>query len=582
MGQESELSRIRMQIMWNRLIAVVEEQAQTLIRTSFSTTVREAGDLSAGVFDLEGRMLAQAVTGTPGHINAMAESVGHFLEVYPVEVMSEGDHYITNDPWKGTGHLYDLTVVSPTFRDGKPVALFANTAHVIDVGGRGFGIDARQVYEEGLFIPVMPVVRDGELNETFFEFIRWNSRTPVELEGDVYSLCACNDVGSRRLVEMMEEFALETIDELARYVLETSREVTLEKIRKLPQGTYRNTIATDGYEHPIEINAAVTIGDTGIDVDYAGTSPMSGYGINVPIAYTRAYTCFGLKVAIAPDIPNNAGSLLPFRIHAPDDCILNAQRPWPTMGRHIIGHFLPDAMFGCLRQVLPGELPAESASCLWNIQLRGGPSAVGADAPGAEHLITEDFDNLTFNSPGIGARAQKDGLNGTAFPSGVRTMPVEATENVAPLVFWRKEYRPDSGGPGYHRGGTGQIMWIGAENDSPFVVLAMFDRCDHPAGGRDGGKAGRGGGVGLVKSGTRLRPKGRQVIPPGDWLALDLPGGGGLGDPLTREPGRVAEDVRNGMVSMAAAKRDYGVVVDADGVIDTEATAGLRAAAAAE
>src|SRR5690349_18657528 len=253
------LAHIHRQIMWNRLIAVVEEQARIMIRTAFSTTVREAGDLSAGIFDLQGRMMAQAVTGTPGHVNSMAESVGHFLRKFPASTMQEGDHYITNDPWLATGHLHDLTVVTPAFRRGRIVGLFANTAHVIDVGGLGMGPEGRSVFEEGLYIPIVKCFERGVANETFFDFIRAGSRLPVELEGDVYSLCACNDAGAKRLVEMMDEFAMDSIDPLAEYIFESSLRATIEEIRKLPRGTFKAWIKSDGYEAPVTLNAAMTI-----------------------------------------------------------------------------------------------------------------------------------------------------------------------------------------------------------------------------------------------------------------------------------------------------------------------------------
>ena len=262
------LAEIQRQVMWNRLIAVVEEQAQTMIRTAFSTTVREAGDLSAGIFDLQGRMLAQAVTGTPGHVNSMMESVGHFLRKFPAETLREGDHLITNDPWLGTGHLHDLTVVTPAFLRGKLVGLFANTAHVIDVGGRGMGADARSVFEEGIYIPIVKCFEAGKPNETFFDFIRAGSRLPVELEGDVYSLCACNDAGARRLTEMMDEFGMDSIDPLAEFIFDRSLTATLAEIAKLPAGTYSAEIASDGYEAPVTLRARMRIAADGIDVDY--------------------------------------------------------------------------------------------------------------------------------------------------------------------------------------------------------------------------------------------------------------------------------------------------------------------------
>jgi N-methylhydantoinase B len=540
------LATIQRQVMWNRLIAVVEEQAQTMIRTAFSTTVREAGDLSAGIFDLSGRMLAQAVTGTPGHVNSMMESVGHFLARFPAAAMRPGDHYITNDPWLGTGHLHDLTVVSPAFRNGSLAGLFANTAHVVDIGGLGMGPEGRSVFEEGLYIPIVKCFDRGRPNETFFDILRAGTRQPVELEGDVYSLCACNDSGGRRLVQMMDEFAIDSLDELAAFILDSSLRATLAGIAKLPRGSFHAAIGSDGYESPVTLRAAMTIGDGRIDVDFAGTSGLSTRGINVPAAYTRAYACFGIKVVVAPDIPNNTASLAPFHMAIPDGCILNAPRPYPVAVRHVIGHLLPDLMMGCLHQAVPDRVTAEGSSCLWNPPLRGGSGVSGQGAPGRP--VLEDFEVITFNSGGTGARPGLDGLDATAFPSGVRTMPVEATENVAPVVIWRKELWPDSGGAGRTRGGLGQIMEIGGRDDLEFACNAIFDRVANPPRGRDDGLDGAPGEVAL-KSGAALRPKGFQVIPNGDRLVLHLPGGGGMGDPALRDPAATARDLRNGVVT---------------------------------
>jgi N-methylhydantoinase B len=549
----SGLATIQRQIQWNRLIAVVEEQAQTMIRTAFSTTVREAGDLSAGIFDLQGRMMAQAVTGTPGHVNSMAESVGHFLAKFPVHTMRPGDHYITNDPWLGTGHLHDLTVVTPAFRNGKIVGLFANTAHIIDIGGLGMGPEGRSVFEEGLYIPIVKCFDQGRPNETFFDFIRAGSRTPVELEGDVYSLCACNDAGAKRLVEMMDEYRMESLEELAAFIFESSLRATEEAIAALPRGAYAADIRSDGYEAPVTLRAAMTIEERRILVDFAGTSGLSTRGINVPPAYCRAYACFGIKCVVAPEIPNNWASLKPFEMAIPEGCILNAPRPYPVSVRHVIGQLLPDLMMGCLAQAVPERVNAEGSSALWNPPLRGGAQVSGQAAE------VEDFEIITFNSGGAGARPRKDGLSGIAFPSGVRTMPVEATENVAPVIFWRKELRPDSAGAGRTRGGFGQIMEIGAKSDAEFAVNAIFDRVANPPRGRFGGGDGAAGWVGLDDpNGTVLRTKGFQIVPKGRRLVLKLPGGGGYGDPRERDPALVARDVADGLVSEEAARRLYG------------------------
>src|SRR5690348_7797273 len=570
------LSQIHVQIMWSRLIAVVEEQAQTLVRTAFSTSVREAGDLSAGVFDAEGRMLAQAVTGTPGHVNSMANAVKNFLAVYPLETMAPGDHYITNDPWLTCGHLHDFTVVSPTFLDGKPVGLFAATVHVVDIGGLGMGPDGRQVFEEGLAVPIMPLARGGEMNKDLLAIVRANVREPLQVEGDIYALAACNDEGSRRLVEMMREFEINHLETLGNTIIESSRQATIAAIRKLTKGVYRNSVRMDGYDKPLLLNAAMTISDDGIHVDYSGTSPASAYGINVVYNYCLAYTAFGVKCVVAPEVPNNAGSLAPITVSAPEGSVLNVQRPWAVAARHTVGHMLPDVVFGCLHQAMPGQVPAEGASSLWNPQIYGGGSMVDEVEDGTDANALPQFSTVIFHCGGAGARPEKDGLSVTAFPSGVRTIPIEATENVAPVVFYRREFRDGSGGPGRFRGGLGQVIELGGAGANPLALLCNFERIRHPARGRNGGAPGGAGQVGL-RSGRPIRPKGRQTVPPRDAICLQLPGGGGVGDPRARDPKAVRDDVLDGLITTEQARRDYGVAIDAAGEIDVAATERLRA-----
>jgi N-methylhydantoinase B len=570
------LAQIHTQIMWNRLIAVVEEQAQTMLRTAFSTSVREAGDLSAGVFDRHGRMLAQAVTGTPGHVNSMANAVKYFLEVYPLATMKPGDHYITNDPWLTSGHLHDITVVTPSFYRGQAVALFANTVHVVDIGGLGMGPDGRQVFEEGLAIPIMPLAREGRMSEDLLRLVRANVREPLQVEGDIYACAACNDDGSRRLIEMMDEFEIANLDRLGDTIVEASRDTTLERIRALPKGTYRNSMTMDGYDKPLTLTAALTISGDGIHVDYAGTSPASGYGINVVFNYCLAYTAFGVKCLVAPDVPNNAGSLEPITVSAPEGCVLNAKRPWPVAARHTVGQMLPDVVAGCLQQAIAGGVPAEGASSLWNPQIFGGGSLVDEVEAGTDANALPEFSTVIFHCGGAGARPQKDGLSATAFPSGVRTIPVEATESVAPVVFYRREFRDGSGGPGQFRGGLGQVIELGGAGANPLALLCNFERVRHPARGRNGGAPGGAGQVSL-RSGRPIRPKGRQTVPPRDAICLQLPGGGGFGAPRARDPARVRDDVLDGLITADEARRDYGVAIDASGEVDVAETARLRA-----
>jgi N-methylhydantoinase B len=424
-----------------------------------------------------------------------------------------------------------------------------------------------------VYIPIVKCFDQGRPNETFFDFIRAGSRLPVELEGDIYSLCACNDAGTHRLVEMMDEFEMDSLDPLANFVFESSHRATLAEIARIPKGTYRAEISSDGYEEPVTLRAEMTILDDGIEVDYAGTSGLSSRGINVPPAYCRAYSCFGIKCVVAPEIPNNWASLAPFRMKIPEGCILNAPHPYPVSVRHVIGHLLPDLMMGCLHQAVPERVTAEGASALWNPPLRGG-SSVSGQARGNRPVLP-DFEIITFNSGGTGARPTSDGLNATAFPSGVRTMPVEATENVAPIVFWTKELRADSGGAGRTRGGVGQIMEIGAKGDLEFAVNAIFDRVANAPKGREGGLNGASGVVAL-KGGQTLRTKGFQVIPDGDRLVLKLPGGAGMGDPTLRDPVLVARDVRDGLVSAENARTLYKVAINGEGTVDAQSTQSLR------
>jgi N-methylhydantoinase B len=536
MNDPSTLRALHKQIMWNRLIAVVEEQAQTLLRTAFSPIVRECGDLSAGIFDLRGRMLAQAITGTPGHINSMAASVSHFIRAFPLPTMRPADVYIMNDPWMGSGHRNDFVVTTPVFRNGTLVALAACTSHLTDLGGIGFGPDGTDLFMEALGIPFLKLFDRGILNETLVAIVKENSRLPIECEGDLYSLANCNEIGGRRLVQLLDEFELNDITELADHIIDSSRNAVLATIAELPKGCWTNRMIVDGYEGPITLAASLTIADDYILVDYTGSSSVARHGINVPMIYATAYTVFGLASALVPEVPNNAGSLSPFMVTAPVGCILNAPRPAAVMCRHIIGQMLPDVVFGCLRQALPDKVPAEGTSCLWNMTFKGYDS-----------IAEQDFVITVVTNGGTGARPGKDGLSATAYPSGVRGTPIEIVEATTPLLFWKKEFRPDSGGEGQWRGGHGLEIEIENRSSESVAILAAFDRIDHPPRGRGGGKDGQPGALALKSARKTLRGKGAQDIPSGERLIVRTPGGGGLGDRTARDPELVELDRRNGL-----------------------------------
>ena len=553
---QTEVSKVAYQVMWNRLISVVEEQAQALVRTAFSTSVREAGDLSAGVYNAKGEMLAQAVTGTPGHVNAMADAVPHFIRRIGREYIHEGDVYITNDPWEGTGHLHDITVVTPSFHKGHHVGFFACTAHIVDIGGRGFGADANSVYEEGLYIPIMKLIDRGQVDQTLIRIIRGNVREPDQLVGDVYALATCNEIGHRRLIEMMNEFALSDISGIANFILTNSRKATLDRINALKPGEAEGHMQIDGYDTPIDLRVKVTIEKDRVVCDWEGTSGLDKKGINVPLVYTKAYACYALKCAIAPEIPNNAASLTPFELSAPVNSILNALHPAPVALRHVIGHMIPDTIYAALDQLLPNTVPAEGAGCLCNFQVSLRPRT---DAPAPAGTVRSEV--LTFNSGGAGARPKFDGMNTTAFPSGVMTMPVEATEQVGPVIIWRKELRPDSGGAGQFRGGLGQFMEVGAREGHEFDIQAMFDRVDHPARGRRGGQ--QGSPTIIVRDdGAAMKGKGKQFVPHGRKVMMAFPGGAGYGSPAKRSVKDAKRDLALGYISAPFANIHYKMTME--------------------
>ena len=527
---------IQNQVMWNRLLSVVEEQGQTLVRTAFSPIVRECGDISAGVFDLEGRMMAQAVTGTPGHVNSMAESVKHFINHFPLNTMNEGDIFITNDPWMGTGHLNDFVLTTPCFKDNKIVGLFSCTSHLTDIGGLGVGPDATDIHMEGLYIPMLKLADRGVMNETLLKLVSQNTRQPVETEGDVYSLAACNDIGCKRLVEMMNEFEIDDLKNLSDFIYDKSLSAVENEIKKIPNGVYENSMMIDGFEKDIKLEAKLTVFDKSISVEYTGTSDKSKFGINVPLSYTKAYTCFGLSCLVSAEIPNNAGSLKPFEIDAPLGSILNAPYPAAVCARHIIGQMLPDVVFGCLEKAIPDKVPAEGASCLWNITFRGK-----TDRGTNNNSL---FAVTAVVNGGTGARPNKDGLSATAYPSGVRGTPVEINEAVAPLLFLKKEYNPGSGGKGRYNGGLGQLIEIKSAIDEDMDLLASFDRIKFPARGRLNGSNGKPGQV-SIKGKGKLNGKGTQVIKAGDILQIHTPGGAGYGDYSERDQVLLEKDLEN-------------------------------------
>ncbi len=556
---------ITLEVIWRRLISIVDEQAAALIHSSFTTVVREAGDLSAGVFDRSGNMIAQSVTGTPGHINTMANCVRKFVVPrHPIDSLKPGDTLITNDPWEASGHLFDLTIVSPVFYRGRGVAFFASTCHAVDIGGATMGGDARSLYEEGLAIPLMKLYKAGEPNHELFNIIRANVRVPDQVIGDITAQEVGNRVGARKLIEMLDEYHLPDIEELSALILDRSEAALRKAIRALPDGAYQNSISIDGFDEPLKIACAIEVSGDRLRVDYAGSSPQVDRGINVVLNYTQAYTTYTLMAVLAPGIPNNAGAFRPITVEAPAGSILNCLRPAPVSARHLIGHFVSQPLLTALADLLPERVIANGSAGLWNTMMDG------MDGAG------EEFAYIFFSAGGMGAANDRDGLSATAFPSGIMGVPVEAIETAAPLLMHRRELRGDSGGPGRFRGGLGQVMELEIITGLPANHSCMYDRTGNPALGLLGGKSGALGEVRL-SDGGRPHPKSHYILQPGQRVILSLPGGGGFGSPLEREPQRVLEDVQQGYVSLEAAQQEYGLAIDrANMRVDEAATAALR------
>jgi N-methylhydantoinase B len=362
---DTNIDPVTLEVIWNRLLSVATEQQDALMRTAFSTIVRESQDLACGLFDAKGRMIAQSVSGTPGHINALATGMHHFLAAYPCESLAPGDVLITNDPWMTAGQINDITITTPIFRDGRVVALFANTCHSADIGGRILSAEAREVYEEGLRLPIMKLFDHGEPNEVLLQIVRANVRQPDEVVGDFHAQAGCNDAGGRALIEMMDEFGLDSMEPVAEEIIRRSETAVRAHIRDLSDGEWHSGTWSDGFEEPIVIRCGLRVSGDEIFIDFAGSSPQSTRGINVVFNYTHAYASFAVKAAIYPDIPHNDGSFRPVHVTAPPGCIMNALEPAPVASRQAVGHFVPSVIFGALASALPGHLMASGADPIW-------------------------------------------------------------------------------------------------------------------------------------------------------------------------------------------------------------------------
>lgn len=560
---------IFLEVIWNRLVSITEEQARTLMRTGLTNILSDAGDLSACLFDSKGRMVAQAMVGTPGHINALATGLLHFLKSHPPETLEPGDVLIGNNSYDLSGHLYDITIVTPVFYKNKLVGYLGSTCHVLDIGGRGMTTESESIFEEGLHLPYLKYYRRGEPSRDIQAIIRANSREPYKVLGDLRAQVIANEVSAQRLIETLEEFKLDDIDDISTHITAASEEAMRNAIGALADGCYRNELRSDGFDEPIRLKVALTVKGREMSIDFSGSSPASQRAINVCLNFTKAYAFFAVKAALVPEVPNNDGSFRPIVVTAPKGSILNAEFPMPTVARHSISHFVAECVMGALHEVAPEKVIAEGSGATWPIV------TMGEDANG------NLFSSMIFTHGGMGARADKDGLSATPFPSGIRGTPIEIMESNAPIVIHKYELETDTGGPGKFRGGLGQQIKFSVRANKPWRLPTLLDRTEIPPRGLAGGAPGARGRV-LLNDTKTLASKGAYRIAPSDVVTFQLPGGGGVGPATERSEDAILRDVIDGYVSIEAAETEFGVVIehiDNAYVINRPRTEELRRAA---
>jgi N-methylhydantoinase B len=490
---------------------VVDEAAAAFVRTCFSTLVRDGNDFAIVLTDAQGRSLAQSNMSLPGFIGCLPATVRHFLARYPAQTMREGDVFITNDPWKGSGHIHDVTTVTPIFRQGQLVAFAAVVSHLPDIGGRLRSNSSREIYEEGLQIPLLRLLDGGKPNEVLIEMLTQNIRVPDQGMGDIWAqVSACRMMGER-LQPLLDKVNLEALGAAVRA---RSEKAMRDAIRKIPDGVYRSTVQHDGFEAPIVIQCRLEVKADRIEIDFAGSSPQVARAMNVVPIYTFAYTVYGIKALLCPEIPNNEGSFLPISTTAPPGSIFNPSYPAASGGRSAIGHLLPAAVFKALADVLPERVWAggsPNSSMTMSGEYRGKRYAV-----------------VNFLNAGQGATARRPGFSALSFPANLGNTPVEVMESLAPIRVVRREIRRGSGGAGRHRGGDGlrfefELLADAKEATASFLMTQLKSV---PAG-LAGGGAGQPGR--LLVNGEQVDPTEPRILRAGDQVVMETAGGGGYG-----------------------------------------------------
>lgn len=538
------LDAVGLKIQWDRLVAITDEIVASLVRTSFSINVREGYDLSCILFDAKGRTLAQGTYSVPSFTGTAPQTLRAMLSEFPAESLEPGDVIVTNDPWLGTGHLFDINIMRPVFRGKLLVGYTMSVTHLPDIGGAGMSSTATDVYQEGLRIPVAKLMHAGSPDRLLFSLIRNNVRVADEVLGDIQANVTCNEVGARALLEFMDEYEVDDLAALSDAINDHSAQTIATELRNIPDGDYPNAIDIEGVSGPIRLAATVKVKGDRVGIDFTGTGGPVRASINVPLCYTRAQSYYVIKCLTIPTLPNNEGAIRPITVSAPAGCILNAEPPWPTGGRHSVGHYIVPLLMGALAPALPERVQADSA-------MMNAFSVKGTNRRG------EGISSLFFLSGGLGAMDQQDGRANTPHPSNMTVVATEVWENLTDVTITRRAVLPDSGGPGKYRGGAGQITQFRNDTGQPLDIALMGQRTEFPAEGFSGGNP---GAPRRYYIGDQVADgKGRYILEAGHEITMEEAGGGGFGDPKERDQALLRSDLKAGHVTLESARRVYGL-----------------------
>jgi N-methylhydantoinase B len=540
----SSIDNVRLGLIWQRLSGMADEVAESFIRSSFSSVVRENSDMAFSFLDPQGRQFIQTRRSIPSFIGTLPHTLRAILVEFPLESLNEGDVVISNDAWLGTGHLNDITMVYPIFHKGRVVAFAGSTAHTADIGGAP-SPTAKDCFEEGLCIPICKIMEGGVENRTVLSFLEQNLREPEETLGDIRAQFAAYKVATDKLFQLLDDEGLDHLDQVISEILDRSEFSMRRKISEIPDGEYSDLMTVDGFDHPLTIQCKVTVVGETIAVDFEGTSPQINRPINAVLNYTYAYACYALKCVLDPSAPNNEGSFRPITIKAPEGSILNAKKPAPVWGRHLSGHYVPPAIYAALASAIPDRVIAESGSPLWNIYFKGTDSKTG-----------KQYVKMFFMNGGHGARPIGDGPGCLSFPSNVSNQSIEQFENQVPLLVMEKAFVTDTCGAGRFRGGPAQRLSFNSVADSEITMTIRHERVKFPPRGLLGGKSGTVGKD--MVNGKAIPAKAQLILEPGDTATFVTPSGGGMYSASDRDPDMVAADVLSGILTAKAARKIYG------------------------